>query len=171
MLVTIRGDGRVEPVSTQTHESVFRNWTQALSLRAFQGICNAVNEYINREGHGEIVTSRWFKSVEWTQTPYQPIYEAVGRNWEAARLFLGLIVWRVMMDGPETWVLKRHPRQMYDVIDLTYFRLPVRLPTYHGLAGTPLGELAEAKHIAPYIVESLRITAVHPERRKQGRQR
>jgi hypothetical protein len=123
MIVRIRGNGRVEPVSTQTHESVFRNWTQALPSTAFQSICNAVNEYINREGHGEIVTPRWFKSVEWTQTPYQPIYEAMGRDREAARLFLGLIVWRVMMDRPETWVLKRHPRQMYDTFDLTYFRV------------------------------------------------
>jgi hypothetical protein len=152
MILKIRGNGRIEPVNTQPHESVFRNWIQFLPSTAFQGICNAVNEYINREGHGEIVTSRWFNSSEWTQTAYQPIYEAVGQNWEAARLFLGLIVWRVMMDRKETWVLKRYPRKMSDVIDLTYFRIPVNLPTYHGLAGTPLGELAEAKHIAPYIV-------------------
>jgi hypothetical protein len=125
MIVTIREDGKVEPVSSQSHESVFRKWTQGLPSTTFQGICNAVNEYINRECDGEIVTSGWVKGAEWTQTPYQPIYESVGRDWEAARFFFGLIVWRVMMDRPETWALKRYPLKMDDVIDLTYFRVSI----------------------------------------------
>jgi hypothetical protein len=128
MLVTIRGDGRVEPISTQTQESLFYNWTLGLPSTTVQEICDAVNHHINREGHGEIVTSGWVKGAEWTQTPYETIYESVGRDWEAARFFLGLIVWRVMMDRPETWVLMRYPRRMDDVIDLTYFRVSVNLP-------------------------------------------
>ena len=87
-----------------------------------------MNEHINSEGHGEIVTSGWVKGAEWTQTPYETIYESVGRDWEATRFFLGLIVWRVMMDRPDTWVLERYPRQMNDVIDLTYFRVSTNLP-------------------------------------------
>ncbi len=125
MIVKIGKNGKLVPASTQTHESVLRNWTQGLPSTTVQGICNAVNEYINREGHGEIFTSGWIKGAEWSQTPYQPIYEFVGRDWEAARFFLGLIVWRVMMDRPEAWVLERYPRRMVDVIDLTYFQVSI----------------------------------------------
>src|SRR5580700_5984328 len=125
MLVKIRGNGSLEAITTQAHEPVLRNWTQGLPPTALQDVCEAVNEHINCEGRGEIVTSGWMKGAEWTQPPYQPIYESVGRDWEAARLFLGLIVWRVMMDRPETWVLERYPRQMYDISDLTYFRVSV----------------------------------------------
>ena len=121
----IRGNGSLEAITTQAHEPVLRNWTQGLPPTALQDVCEAVNEHINREGRGEIITSRWMKGAEWTQPPYRPIYESVGRDWKMASFFLGLIVWRVMMDRPEAWVCKRYPRQMCDFIDLTYFRVSV----------------------------------------------
>ena len=52
MIVKIRGNGKVEPIITQTHESVFRNWTQGLPSTTLQSICDAVNEYIKRDVDG-----------------------------------------------------------------------------------------------------------------------
>ena len=125
MIVVIRKTGKVEPVTEQTHDWQFRNWTLGLSPIAFQGICDAVNEYINREGREEIITSSGIPGSDWNSTPYQPIYEAVGRDWGMARFFFGLIVWRVMMDRPETWALWHYPRHHNDIPALTYFRVSV----------------------------------------------
>jgi len=129
MIVEIRGNGKVETVTTQVHESLFCKWTQTLSPRALEDIRDTLNEFINGEGRDEIIISSQIcgGDWDWTLTPYQPIYESVGRDWEAARFFLGLIVWRVLMDRPETWALERYPRLMGDVIDLTYFRVSVKL--------------------------------------------
>ncbi len=125
MLIKIRGNGKVEPVTTQPHECIFHNWTQSLSPTEFQGICDTLNDFLNHKGSGEIVTSRCLKDPDWTHTPYLLIYESVGRNSEMASFLFSLIVWRVMMNRPETWALGRYPRQMVDVISLTYFRVSI----------------------------------------------
>jgi hypothetical protein len=123
MLVTIRANGTIEPVTTQTHDRQYRQLTQVLPPTEFQAICDALNEYINHhEGRDEIVTASWIP-VDWIHTPYRPIYEAVSRDWETACFVFGLIVWRVMMDRPETWAFGRCPRKMDEVIGLTYFRI------------------------------------------------
>jgi len=48
------------------------------------------------------------------------------KNWQSARFFYGLIVWRVMMDRPEVWSFGRYPKNPGEIIGLTYFR--VHLP-------------------------------------------
>jgi hypothetical protein len=126
MLVTIQADGKIEPVTTQTHDRQYRNLTQVLSPTEFQDICDALNEYINRhERWDEIVTASWIPVANWIHAPYRSIYEAVGRDWERACFFFGLIVWRVMMDRAETWAFGCCPRKMDEVIGLTYFRVSV----------------------------------------------
>jgi hypothetical protein len=123
MLVAIRENGNVEPIMNQTHEKHFSQWMRNLQTDDFQHICEALNTYIDREGQGEIVTSSWIPGADWTHTPYQPIYESVGEDWQTARFFYGLILWRVKMDRSETWAFGRYPRQAGDVIGLTYFRV------------------------------------------------
>jgi hypothetical protein len=138
----------MEPVTSQVHESVFCKWTQALPPTTLQDIRDTLNEFIN---DGDILTSWKIRGEDWTQTPYQLIYESVGRDWEAARFFLGLIIWRVMMDRPETWVLKRYPRRMYDVIDLTYFRVSINRLTYVDSANLAI-EQTISPHSSPSAV-------------------
>ncbi len=96
-----------------------------LARADFEQICDALNEYTDDQGRGEIATSSWIPGADWRSTPYQPIYEAVGRDWDLARFFFGLILWRVMMDRPETWAFGRYPRQQGEIIGLTYFRVRI----------------------------------------------
>ena len=72
-----------------------------------------------------LAEQEWDTSAKRRSTPYRPIYEAVGRDWETACFVFGLIVFRVMMDRPETWAFGRSPRKMDEVTGLTYFRITV----------------------------------------------
>jgi hypothetical protein len=65
------------------------------------------------------------RHADWTDTPFEPIYVAVGEDWEMARFFYGLIVWNVMMNRSETWSFGRYPKNDGDVIGMTYFRVAI----------------------------------------------
>jgi len=121
MLVTIKNDGSVEPITTQARDEHFRQWMRQLPAAQFERISVALNEHIEQQGQGEIVTSSWIPGSDWSGTPYQPIRDAVGDDEDLARFFFGLIVWRVMMDRPETWAFGRYPQMEGDTIGLTYF--------------------------------------------------
>jgi len=123
MLVTIKNDGSIEPITTQAREDHFRQWMRHLPSVQFDRICVALNEHVEQQGKREIVTSSWIPGSDWNGTAYLPIYQAVGEDEDMARFFFGLIVWRVMMDRPETWTFGRYPRKEGDVIGLTYFRV------------------------------------------------
>jgi hypothetical protein len=126
VLVTIRDSGSVEPINTQAREQYFRQWMHNLASDDFDAICASLNHHIDTQGGGEIVTSSWIPGSDWRGTPYQRIYEAVGADEDMARFFFGLIVWRVMMDRPETWAFGRYPQKDGDVIGLTYFKVMLR---------------------------------------------
>jgi len=124
MLVKIGDNGKVGPITAQAHDERFRQWMMHLAPADFQNICDALNIYINTQGGGEIITSSWIPGADWTDTPFEPIYTAL-KNWEIARFFYGLIVWKVIMDRPETWSFGRYPKNEGDVIGLTYFRVEI----------------------------------------------
>ena len=67
----------------------------------------------------------WIPGADWTDTPYEPIYYAVGESWEMARFFFGLIVWNVFLSRPETWSFGRYPRNPGETIGMTYFRVEI----------------------------------------------
>jgi hypothetical protein len=123
MLVRIRDNGKVEPITLQVHDELFREWMTHLAPADFENVCEALNEYTDNQGRGEIATSSWIPGADWTPTPYQPIYEAVGRDWDLARFFFGLIVWHVFLNRPETWSFGRYPKTPGEPIGLTYFRV------------------------------------------------
>src|SRR5438034_10305001 len=123
MLVKILDNGTVEPITTQTHEKRFQQWKQNLDPTDLQGIWDTLNSFIDNEGKGEIVTSSWIPGANWDGTHYEPIWWAVGEDWEMARFFFGLIVWNVFLNRRETWSFGRYPKTEGDVIGLTYLRV------------------------------------------------
>jgi hypothetical protein len=125
VLVAIKNSGRVEPITRQTREFEFNHWMRRLAPADFDRICDALNQYIDTQGGGEIITSSWIPGADWTGTPFEPIYVAVGEDWEMARFFYGLIVWNVMMNRSETWSFGRYPKNDGDVIGMTYFRIEI----------------------------------------------
>lgn len=125
MLVAIKDNARIDEIKRQTHEFEYSQWMRRLNPADFQRICDALNEYIDNQGGGEIITSSWVPGTDWTDSPFHPIYTAVGEDWEMARFFYGLIVWNVMMNRPETWSFGRYPKNDGDVIGMTYFRVEI----------------------------------------------
>src|SRR5689334_13837364 len=123
MLVRINEDGSVEPITTQVHEQRFRQLMANMAPADFQRIVDTLNEHINTNGRGEIITTSWIPGADWTGKPYEPIYFAAGQDWQSARFFFGMIVWRVMMERPELWSFGRYPKNPGEIIGLTYFRL------------------------------------------------
>jgi hypothetical protein len=125
MLIAIGKDGSMKAITTQVHDRDFRRWMKHLRPAQFQNVCDALNEHIDQEGRGEIATSSWIPGANWTDTPYQPIYEAVDQSWDIARFFFGLILWNVFLNRPETWSFGRYPKNESQVIGLTYFRVHI----------------------------------------------
>lgn len=123
MLVAINDNGKVEAITAQTREPEFREWMGQLAPSDFDRICGALNEHIEDEGFGEIAPSRWTPGTDWAGTPYGPIYDAVGRDSEAARRFFGLILWNVLLRRPETWSFGRYPRDSGPAGGRTYYRV------------------------------------------------
>ena len=126
MLVRINEGGSVEAITNQAHDQWFCHRMKNLSPADFRQIADALNQHINTIGNGEIITTSWIPGADWTNTPYEPIYQAVDEDWQSARLFYGLVVWRVMMDRPDLWSFGRYPKNPGETIGLTYFR--VHLP-------------------------------------------
>ena len=122
MIVRIQNRAAVR-VTRQVHERRFRQLMRNLTPVAFQRISDAVNDFIDTKGRGEVVTSSWIPGANWNGTPYEPIHLAVGGNWHMARLFFGLIVWSVVMQRPETWSFGRYPKRQGDIIGMTYFQI------------------------------------------------
>ena len=129
MLVAIKNNGTIEEIDKQTHEFEFTRWMRRLVPADFGCIRDALNQHIDTQSGGEIITSSWIPGADWNGTPYQPIYEAVGQDWGMARFFFGLIVWNVMINRPETWSFGRYPKNDGDIIGMTYFRIELPAPS------------------------------------------
>jgi hypothetical protein len=126
MILKIQGNSEPVKVTKQIHLGLYRQWKQRLSLEDHRRINDALNEYTNKTGRGEIITTSWIPGTDWTGTAYYPIYEAVGQDWEMARFFFGLLVWNFMMtERPDFWSFGRYPRKEGEIIGLTYFRVTV----------------------------------------------
>src|SRR6266498_1627896 len=119
MLFAIR-EGDTEKIQRQAHEREYSAWRRYLADEDYEQICGALRKYI--EGR-DVLTSSWIPGGDWQQTEFQPIYVAVGEDWERAALFFGLIVWDVMMHHRYAWSFGRYPQRVGDIIGLTYFRI------------------------------------------------
>lgn len=98
----------------------YERWRRNLSDEDFQLIFDELNERVDQN---EILTSSWIPGSDWTNTVFQPIYEACGRNVDAAAKFFGLILWEVMMERPEYWSFGRYRKDVIQIEGLTYFKV------------------------------------------------
>ena len=72
----------------------------------------------------EIHTAGWMPGSDWTDTPFQPIYEkAAQQSFDAAARCFGLMVWEVMMERPERWTSGRFEKDGEPIGSRTYFRV------------------------------------------------
>jgi hypothetical protein len=105
------------------HRETYERWLRNLDRKDFERIIETLHEKMDDTPDGEhVITSSYIPGSDWSNTPYHPIYEACGENWEAARLFFGQLVWQAVQMHSERWYFMRQERDDDRPIGLTYFR-------------------------------------------------
>jgi hypothetical protein len=98
----------------------YEKWRKNMNDEDFQKIFDELNVRVDQN---EIHTSSWIPGSDWTNTVFQPIYEACSRNVDDAAKFFGLILWEVMMERPEFWAFGRYQKDGMKIEGLTYFKV------------------------------------------------
>ena len=110
-------------VTTIPHKNDYNRWMSHLDPVDYQKITDALNNYIDAKVKiNEPVTAGWIPGSDWTNTVYQPIWEACGRNDIQAGFFFGLIVFETMMNHSETWYFGKFSKDGREIGSMTYFR-------------------------------------------------
>lgn len=114
-----------KPITKIPHEGEYRTWRNALDRvdpNAYQRIHDALTD---RFSGSKIETSSWVPGSHWQDTPWFPIYLAVGQDENQSGLFFGLLVWQVVMDHPESWAFGKYELNGSPIRGLTYFRIQI----------------------------------------------
>ena len=120
MLFSIQSNGDTKQVTRLPHEQDFNRWRSRLSDSDYQAACDELD---GRLETNEVNTSSWIPGEDWTGTVFQPLYEACGRDSEAAARFFGLILWKVVMDHGQRWSFGRYEKDGVPIEGITYFRI------------------------------------------------
>ena len=101
------------------HSETFELIRGRLKPSDFNGVIGEINKRIDEAG-GKIATAGWLPGSDWSDTPFQCIYDTAARKYRelSAKMF-GIMVWYTVMKRPERWGSVK-----YDEIgSRTYFRL------------------------------------------------
>ena len=99
------------------HIEDYNAWRKILGDDEYRAIIDELNGRIEGE---EIVTSSWIPGKDWTGSVFEPIYsKACGGNRTAAKKFLGILVWEVILNHPDTWSFVSNG----DIAGKTYFKV------------------------------------------------
>jgi hypothetical protein len=110
------------PLKRVPYEQEYRRLMARMTAGEIASIKQRLNEMI--EGT-EIQTAGWMPGKDWTDTPFEPIYEkAARRNQDVAARCFGLIVWEIFMERPEKWTSGRFEKDGEPIGSRTYFRVP-----------------------------------------------
>ena len=120
MIIDIKSKKTIRKIP---HPDVFETIRTRLSPSEFKGVVGEINEKIDNAG-GEIATAGWLPGPDWSNTPFQCIYEtAAKRHQEVAGKMFGLMVWHTVMERPERWSFGRYKIGDLEIRSITYFRL------------------------------------------------
>ena len=101
------------------HKKDFERWMKNLSQDNYTKIEEALNNQIDKS---DINTSSWMPGNDWRNTVYQPIYHACGDNKELSGLFLGLILFNILMNRKDAvWGFGRFEKDGVPIKGTTYF--------------------------------------------------
>lgn len=105
------------------HPDTFKLIRKRLSPDDCSGVMDEINKRIDEAG-GEIVTAGWLPGPDWSDTPFQCIYDtaALKSKGEAAKMF-GLMVRYTIMQRPERWGSGKYKIDGREIGSQTYFRL------------------------------------------------
>lgn len=98
--------------------------TMALLNRMSKEEAEALRCHINSLVDGDTIhTAGWMPGRYWANTPFMPIYEKAARRDEAlaAKIF-GVLVFDIIRERPDEWVVGRFEKDGETLSSLTYFR-------------------------------------------------
>jgi hypothetical protein len=103
----------------KTRVKDFQQWMKALSAEDYAAVVAEINKYI--DAHMTFFKSSFIPPKDWTNSVYLPLYFACNRNEQHAGFFLGLIVWKTVMDDrKDEWVFRPADKDD-DILGTDYF--------------------------------------------------
>ena len=110
------------PITRVPYEQECRRFMSRLTADEISAAKARLDDLIDGN---EIQTAGWIPGKDWTDTPFQPIYEKAARySQETAARCFGLMVWEVFMDRPEKWTSGRFEKDGEPIGSRTYFQVP-----------------------------------------------
>lgn len=120
-LIDVMTGKRIDKVP---YERDYRRVMSRLSPAEVGAMKASLNEKIDA---GDIHTAGWMPGNDWTNTPFQPLYEkGAKRDYVVSAKLFGLLVWEVFMERPETWGSGRFEKDGKDIGSRTYFLVDQR---------------------------------------------
>ena len=109
-----------KPITSVPYGNEYRDFMSRLSADEIARAKQALNDMIDGD---EIHTAGWMPGRDWSDTPFDPIYQKAARqSFEASARCFGLMVWEVFMERPETWTSGRFEKNGEAIGSRTYFR-------------------------------------------------
>jgi hypothetical protein len=105
------------------HPADYQRWREALDRVDPQAYREIHDDLDSRFAEREVDTSSWIPGSDWSETVFEPIFPACGRDEVAAAQFFGLLVWQVVMDRDDCWSFGRYEKDGIPIKGLTYFRI------------------------------------------------
>ena len=108
-------------VKSLPHKRDFENWKKHLSGSDYAKVIDAINAKVDAN---DINTAGWIPGSDWTDTAFEPLYYACGRNKVQAGMFFGLIVFNVLLHRPDkVWGFGKFEKNGVPISSMTYFVL------------------------------------------------
>jgi hypothetical protein len=97
-------DGRQMTGLPKKRVKDFTNWRGQLTTDQYIAVVKQINKYI--DAHATYFKSSYIPPKDWTTSVYLPLYFACKQNELHAGFFLGLIVWKTVVEREDEWVFK-----------------------------------------------------------------
>lgn len=106
------------------HRMEYNTWMSRLTTQQIEII---KEEILRRISGDEVATAGWIPGSDWSNIPFQPIYEtACRRDEEAAGKCFGLLVWVTLMEHGDCWGFGRYKLNNLPIESMTYFKVHPR---------------------------------------------
>jgi len=104
------------------HDKEFKIWKSRLTSQEYCRLIDILTQKIDED---EIHTSSWIPGSDWSDTPYDIIWEkACHKDEQHAAFFFGLILWDAVMRHPDDWCFGKYSQ--HGVQGTTYFRVTLK---------------------------------------------
>ena len=107
-------------VKVLPHKKDFDKWMKNLAVADYAAIVDELNSRIDGN---DINTSSWMPGNDWTDTVFEPIYEACKKNIVQSGLFFGLILFDLMIKRDDVWGFGKYEKNGILIKGITYFKL------------------------------------------------